>query len=739
MTLPLSWPEPSDDEVLPEVFLALRDSDWPPADGDTPAGIGEVSEWSVTRQLVGNVLPGNVRARSGLSIGEAKAILKQPREGAPVTPWGIGDRKAAAGAPADLYASHKGATSSERVSLGGWQVDPVEGALLSPSIPVTLIESSYGIRSLINKLPLSDTESCDPAWIADSLLRQAGYYSTPAPIDSCILSVPMNGSTYPEVGLYAIGNPESWDRSTGPISPAGAVNLQFRAADDLSRNGVSSYFTANVRGTVRLELTHYARTDRAAIEIRPGGVFAVTNDISAGWTTGTYVPGLSADHPMRVQVEWVRTGVDADIKWYEIKARVRSSPDADWSSWVTSTPDSNMYGGSGEYGQIITSAGSSFSGAQITYEDSPALWAAPTADVDLLLGTITAPWLPAKSTEGGVLDAWKGIQEICAAYLGAAWVRNDGVPVVRNREYMAGAGEIVETIEVERDVLDIAWSIDPDDTADRVEATYYPANVVLGTVGVETPPAWEATDVIVLAPFQTLTIPVDLPYWAPGATFWQPVSYGGGEIVSVFGAYPNRDGTGTAAEYESIDISTVEVSAGRVNIVVKNKTSSTLYLVDSTGAPCLKLRPARYAKQENSALVTQGADSAVATNPLTIDLTRHVQNAADATELSNYIWSRVAEPTPKVNGIRVKLNWTRDIGHIVRLEDPDSGLSAKALIVGISMTGTPGEVAQVIDVVILAPTWDDFDDVWRNKTWDDFDDYWDGRTWNAFDLAPTES
>lgn len=732
MPIPASWPEPSDDEILPEVFLSLEDSVWPPATDVTPAGVAQLSSWEVTREIVGNTLPGQLRGTSGLSVGDARVTARQS-DGKPMTPWGRGDRRVTGGGKASLYASHDGPSPAEQLDLGSWLVDPMSGSLASPELGIELLESSYAGR-VPNLLPPSYAGSCDPAWIVDTLLRQAGFFSTPAPVSDCILSVPMAGSIWPEVGeLDSITSPATWDRTTGPLSPVGGVSAGYitrRPLVDL--DSVSQFIAMNVAGTVRLGLGYVVSTLRPEVEIRPGGVLAVRNLSTGTWVTGAYAPGLDSAHPMRVEIEVQRIG--ADGAWASVRARARSSATAPFGSWVTSSVSSAH----AAQDRLVVSCdpGSSVSGLQVALASSPGFWVAPTADIDPLLGTVNVPWLPAAT------DAWAGIQEVCAAFIGAAWVSNDGIATVRNRDYLAGITSTVETVIVEDQLEDLGWTTDPADTADRLEVTYSPADIETQVAYKYGPIAWQASDVLEIKAGQTIQVTADIDYYAALITKWVPYwesESGIGWTGHSWSAFTNREGSGTHAADTSLVISHQVVSAGRVVITIRNTTGSTLYTVDQDGAPCLILRGFNVARQDTQVTITRGVSESVARNPVTVDLGRHVQNAADATAITDYIWARIWVDRWTANQLRIRCNLARDIGDILLLTHPDSDLTTKVLVTGVALTGDASEITQTLTVTILPPTWADFDAAWlpTAKTWTSgFDAAWAGENWPSFNFDP---
>jgi len=753
MSLPAGWPAPADVEVLPSVWLAM-DSEWPPAEGDRPAGTAPVGSWSVERELVGSVLPGNVRARSGLSIGSASASIAQMAV-SPLAPWAADpDRRVTTGQTADLYATHGGHDDVARIALGDWQVSPTSGSLLSPGVQVDLIERQYAGREQDQALPMAqrpiEKVTFDPIGIIDILARQAGYYATPPPIASTIASVPLVGGDFTEVPTptwtASIGD---WGEVDGvpclvaDSEPVGGQTIGVSLEDvaPLIWGTVASvYVIANITDTVRFRWLNSVGNEACAVEIRPGGQFAVRNSPALAWVVGNYTPGLDPNWPNRVEINVERVGAPFLALGAEsCRARVRSSSTVPFDAFATSN---GLSGTMAENMAIVSDAtDASVGGVQVnTTTDHAESWAPPTASLRLLGGSVAFPWLPATT------DAWTGIQEVCAAWCASANVTRDKVLQVLDSDALAGVGRTAVELDVGRHVEDLGWTLDPADIADRLEVTYSPPSVIardFADPDAQPPVVWQASEVIRIEAGETREIIADLDVYAgahPGSTSYRWVRSSESAAIraqgSLWDAYTNPDGSGAPVVSAAVQLSTRYVSTGRAVITVRNALGLPVYFVDAAGSPCLILREEVVVRFDNQALVTRGATTEVARSPLAIDLGRHVQTAADAEAIADYVWARVSTPMWKASSVRVKLDWTLDIGDVRHLTHERSGLDIKALVTKVAFDGGPGEVAQSLDLVLLPPTWADFDAAWVAGTWDDFDAAWAGKTWNDFDYDP---
>lgn len=748
MSLPAGWPAPADVETLPTIWLRMDGSAWPPAQDGRPAGVVPVGDWSVERELVGSTLPGNVRARSGLSVGAASVTIAQMAV-RPLAPWATtDDRRVVTGRAADLYATYDGHDAIARIELGDWIVAPAAGGLLNPGVSVDLIERQYEGRRSPHQLPptpgrVVQGSLTEAAWAVTELAAQMGYHAVPPPVASCILAVPAQGTVtakrsdaLPDVDTLVPAGPGGWDRSTGPLTARQFLQLKYLITNGewLTASGQSIFLTVNYAGTVDF-WSEFATTLGFGISLRPGSggnrVLAVrVNPGTAGtWATGDFATGADQVHPNRVQVEIQRTGSSSSMG---IRARARSSAEAAWSSWVTApdTTDDRPFNGL-MIDTPDTSAADAFSALQVTTEADPALWSVPNADIDPLGVLVGAPWLPAAT------DAWTGVQEICAATLGAAWITRNKTLMVRDAAYLAGVDRAATPLDVGALAEDISWTVDPADTADRLTVTYQPMTYT--PFGGAAPEIWRADNVLRVPAGKTVDIVVDfdgpvddaLNQWIPA---WDPAA----EIVGcVWSAFTNTNGAGAHASDDALSFTHRWVNSGRLVLSIRNLTGTDLFTVDALGQPCLILRTLYQLNQAESEVIELGLPEVEAVNPMSIDLGRHVQRDEDAQAIADFLWARVSTPAWRADSVRVKLDWTIDMGDVLDLTHARSGLRAKALVSKVAFDGSAGEIAQALDLVLLPPTWSDFDASWAGGTWADFDDAWAAGTWADFDRDPT--
>lgn len=698
-------------EALPEVYLTIPDSPWPVTD-DTPIGTGRVGDFTVERQIVAANMPGQVRGRSGFSIGTATVSIRQSSD-RPLAPWAANDRRITTGQECTLYARDE--ATGEQQGLGAWRVQTPAGSLTRADVGVELIESQYEGRQAVARLPVV-AGPVDPVWIVDQLARQAGFFSTPRPTTSTILSAPLAGSLSADVGSLAVGSGASWSRATSVPGLASATVLPSWNLVD----GVGEFqrllVTANVAGAVVFRLD--VGGDTVDVEVTNAAIRARTN--GGAWTASrTYTGGLNPNWPTRVQLVIEPSGSNLNV-------RARSSATGALSTAATVTPTSGLAPAS-RLSVLSISAGGGVSGIDVTRTatTSPVEpWAAPTAVMSLLDGNVDAPWIP----DGG--DVWTALQRTCDSFAAAGWVSNEGVLTVRNRHEMAGSNRPKMPVNVGERVEDLAWTLDADDYADRLTVTYRPVTWMSDADPFEQ----TAGEKLHVPARSTVSIRVDLGSYVSRIAGFAYVSEATA-TDSEWDANTAADGSGSAVS-SGVSVTGVQTSPSSATVTVNNTTAADVWMVDFSGNPAIILRGIGVASQETEETITYGVPEIDAKQPLVIDLGKLVQRRSDVESLAGYLWERVNTPRYRLGQIRMPLDWSRDLGDILTLTHPESSLTANVLVVSDRKSGQAGSIEHRCDLILLPPTFSDFDAVWAGKTGDAFDAVWVGKTGTRYDDEP---
>lgn len=707
-SLPADWPTSGYDSTNDQVFVSVPDAQW--LDDDT-----EVLTASIKRDLVGSLLPGQVRSTSGMSVAEGScSFAYDATQGAP---WRQGAHKVKPEGVASLYAQARGGTSS--IPLARFGVDRVGAALSQASIDLELIDEKIANRKLNSFFGYigDQAQPIDPAWVVDTIARGMGFYSTPAPVPSCALAVPMNGSILAEAQIGALnavyGYPSGWDESLGNVSPVGSVTAQYETSKKVP---FSSFFvTATFVGSFGFVA---AAADSSVQFVAEAGTLTVATLYSVPpGAVGSYVAGDDPEHPNRLQIHCQRLGTPG--AWTGFRARARSSATSPWSAWVTDTsgPDPSMDSsfttvsmGTAETGSMI--------GFQLSAADDPGLWGDENASVYSLGNSLGVASIEADK------DEWAAIQDVVASNMGAAWLDADGKLVVRNFAWLRGARPVDADLNVLDDLDDLKWTVDSQDICDRIEVTYRPADIKYVPNGDYL--FWESPEALELKTNTTIELVVDVPLYA-NVTRWQA------------DINPARDGSGVGPTNALIDVTVAKVNSRRAKITITSRYAATLYTVNSAGEPSLRLYATHVVDQETEVVVSAGASPDQALSPISINLGVQCQTAEDAERILGFVRSQTSSPRFKVESVLVPFDWRRELGDIYRLHHDGVDLNQKVLCTGITTDLQPGNYSQHLDLALLDISVYDFNEAWKaapSHTIADFNAVWAGKTIADFNADP---
>lgn len=694
-----------------EIVLELEDSAWPVDDG-LPEGSAHVNV-SVDRELVASTLPGQIRARSGFSVGSATCTLGQSSQ--QMTPWSIRRERVSTGHPAALFAVTQ---DGGREPMGAWQVKGVSGALTSSSVEVELAESQYGGRSHAPRFP-APSGNCDPIWVIYHLAKQLGFHAVPPPVPSTYLHIPfLGGAEDSDVILNTARH--KWSMVTGVPSLSSAsmmFNTGFSAVDTVeaeSAPAISDIFiTLNVVGEVVLDIDEMWSLKLGRTSI------GVADDPSGPWDTRSFGRTSNNVWPNRIQLQLRRQY--SEIDGWTTKVRARGGVTSGFTGWLDV---GSLNSGTAEIVSVSPDGG--ISDWHVTYEADSNLWATPTAHLNLLEATVDAPWTSAP-------DVWAALQEVCGAFGAAGWVSRHGVLTVMNRHQMAGANRRTEPIDVNLMADDIKWTLEDDDFADRLEVTWHPVTMELDYDWNPTSPEEvekDLSDEMLHVPAGgSSTIVVEFDGFVRKVYPFHPTSNGDSQPLSDWSANTNHEGTGANVVY-GITIKAEHLSPSRVHVTIKNTNTFDVWM------DTLNVRGAWPATQDSPQVVARGVSAHIARNALSVDLGKLVQTKEDAERLADYLWSRVDKPRWRASSVRLPHDWDRDLGDILALTHPETGLSVNAVIVRVHVDANAGRISQTVDLVLLPPTWEEFDAAWADGTWDDFDALWADSTYDDYDNNP---
>jgi hypothetical protein len=783
--IPADWPQRRWHENTPLGHLETVASDAP--SGTAPTR-WEVASWETTREISSSALPGQVRHKTGLSVGTGKALVK--RDSADY-PWRMRDVYALTGSAAQILIAPEGATE---IPTGQFRVAPVEGDITTLGVEVDLDERQIqGRDKAANVLGDQWTSSlsfadgiADPAWLVSELARQMGYGVTAEPNRDGyvpILDVPLQGSLSPAWprGIdfrMQSGSPEwgeldgivtLYDDGTSTVQFArygierdiAVLNtLTFDAYDRVELQWTRSGQTTNATVTLTVHNRTLANPDQFQVTMSSRGLNGTVN-ASTGPVTYTYP--IPEDRPSGIQVQVEFTASAGGTNWNSARFRARRGAGSAWSAWSAVHAFTNALSPADTAYNFwlrpnsVSSAEAHLSrvslvdgsGSPTTWTDDQ-LWAAQSLDqqgrlyLEPLFGTIRSPWLDPDLT---VLNA---MQAIVQAWQGALITDVYGDLHLLNRFTLSGVATGTEPIlDVGLNFEDLPWVMDYADQADRLVVKYRPARIAASTPNaVSLPTLWELSDLVTVPANSSVDVFFTLDYVYPvDLLIIEFIRRGltGEAVAHTWDAHPNSDGTGASADPETgMRLQLDRVSSSTWKIKITNLTGSALHMVDNTGTPYLKIRSSYYIDQTQEDTVERGLSSSDAQNALEIDLSNYVQNEEDADTLADFLWARVNRRVWRAKTVRTVPDYSIDLGDIREIVHSRTRVQSNVLVSKVKLAGEPGSVTQELDLILIPPTWEDFDEAWGPEyhtsppgSWAEFDALWAPYTWDDFDRAPT--
>lgn len=678
-------------------------------------GVQPVIDWSVSRKMSGGGLPGQARGASGMSVGSGTVTLDSP---AGRTPWTTGPVRPGGRVSLDARAD----ASETFAPVARMVARDVSGAASSRSLSVSIEDDLTALRApaAITIPPALVGLPMDAAGVVALLAAQAGYHAVPPPVVSAYAAVPLVGSHVPAVGIQdaSLFDPHTRfierDSQAGlarAIEVSGFVGTAFNVTPTQTPSGAAATFATFDYAYISPSEAPGGYT-YSGLDVRPGGLRVTLNgndtpaicvDAQGGMGDWVSVPGAPSWPAgwvrMQVQAEWI--GLSGDTAT-GARVRARIGATGAWSAWSTyvGSIDTADPAYTSLKGYLGTRNG--IRGYQAHTDDDPAVWASPSARIGVSGSLLTAV-LPEPARSG-----WETMQEIARATLGWVGIDADGMLTCRGRDKLRG-GAPAETIISEDSLEDVSWTISADDVADRVEVTYRPPTLLTTAPVYPYYPShtvWESTETLTLGAGRVATVTAEIEgSVARIADMWLPVWNTALPAASYsrWNAFPNSDGTGTQPPDNALAIESTLLSSNRVHIRVRNTTAATLYVTQLT------IRAYTAARAGEAVTLSRGLPADKARAPLAYDLGTWVQDDDTAREILDWLEGSVSNPMPTLSSVRVIPNPARRLGQIVKVTDRTTSLAAKALIAGISMSGSDGSLTQTLDLTILSTTFDDID------------------------------
>lgn len=772
--IPDDWPTQKWAENTPLGHLETIDND--AASGIDPTR-WKVASWATTREIRSASLPGQVRHQTGLSIGTGKALVKRQSDD---FPWKQRDVYALTGQDAQILIAPEGSTE---IPTGQFRVAEINGDLTTLGVQVDLDEKTLdgaeqtpGVLDFpwfqgITQEQINQLER-DPIWLVAELAEQMGYHNGPAPIPGQggyipIVDIPFHGSIvsrYRNDVRFNTSDTMAWGESQGVVGLTGAndstISIIYETSNVVPQKFV---YTMDVDdGAMKMEWNDVLTNGRLGIWVttHEGDSTLDLQIYSTGANgtnnTTTNQPGLditrNPDIPNRVQVEVTLTATATGYNSASVRVRRR---DGFWfgpyvhtmTNQLSRVNDHNLDLG------LVTTGGETNFLANFSMVDGNATSAAVQTSLlttqggsqgfiylEPLGGTIISPWLNPD------LSVWSTMQAIVEAWQGALITDVYGDLKVLNRFTLSGLNDLQQEriVDVGMRFEDLPWVMNWSDQADRLVVRYRPVVEQISESGqTGFPYIYEFQDIIIARPgANNAFFTLDYIY-APDLKLY-PFNRKDNDngFYHVWDAYRYNNGSGAHINPgDDIGLRVDRVTSSTWKVFIDNRTASPFHMVDNTGTPWLKIRSSWWYDQTVEQTLERGLSASDAKNALEIDLSNYVQNEEDANDLADFIWGRVNQRAWRAATVNTIPDYQADLGDVIEIQHERTGVRSNAIVTKIDLEGKPGQVTQKLDLTLIPPTWEDFDEAWANalpsSTWNTFDALWDDYTWDDFDRTPT--
>jgi hypothetical protein len=196
------------------------------------------------------------------------------------------------------------------------------------------------------------------------------------------------------------------------------------------------------------------------------------------------------------------------------------------------------------------------------------------------------------------------------------------------------------------------------------------------------------------------------------------------------------DGKGDFIPYTSGYGRAYPAGPGRVRVTWKNPYAYTIYMVDASGQPAMRigarwtveaLEPTWVVESSGS---SRGGILVASENPWRQDIN-------DGKILARWLAEEVSAPRPFLETLQVAYDPRITLGSVINLRDPDVyGVDFNCLVRGIRETGTASGPEMTLSVQPLRTLLGQIDDRWDGFTLGDFDAFYTGKTLGSADNNP---
>lgn len=719
----------------------------------------EVESFTSDRDLVGD-LPEQVAAGGGVSGGSGTIVWAQLEDvqSREVSPW----HKPAGWPPSSgdrvVVYTTDGSTDFPRFTGA---IDKTSGTV-GGGIQSTVIDDRDKLNTnfthealLRHHTPFGEGNSYRSIglnhWYPLAMaLRKAGFYNTPPMVADVAVSVPFQGSVFPEAGsvtsatgnggsTHAIFYPDSWGYVAGGFVATYQPRTSYDASQPLQitmmvgANHAGVYYTDVQYGSGQ-QVRFRASADR--------GLIAFWNDGST-WTTiintgAAFMSGATTASLLVKNGVWT---VRADNGQ---QATANQSTTGTAMLLVRATADTGVRVAGLQVGRP-NSTGHEFASLGFT----PSMRFSPgnlASTMDMM------PRLESRN----VSDL---VDEICKATLTAAWFDESGVLRLASADTMRSASP-VQTITTLDDITELGWEDSLLSVRSAVEVTWKDASISksryrrieLFRGSGDSMEAQDEVEVFATPDESTEWFGVDKLPRLLNDSNWGVYNRKKGSFMGVY--YMNGDTElATTAASTVITTSTLGTAAVKVKHVAGSYgTGVEANLGTSENATALRQQRrgenlpvirgygrAEWVEESTTSAISGPSYAPLLTHELGQWGHRFFEGGSVALRMADFIAGMVTVPAPTLAGVGVLYDPRRQLGDVITIEAGILDVAIRALVVGISESHTPGDHSQTLTVRIISVTstrrvtYDELAAAWAGGTYAGLQAAWAGLTYS--DLA----
>ena len=592
-------------------------------------------------------------------------------------------------------------------------------------------------------------------FILVAALRAAGIQNTPPPVADVAVSVPLQGSVWPEAGTV-----------TSAEGNGGTVHAGFHAAP---WGYAASEFTATYQPRVTPSMTDALQMTFMVAPTHAGDAqFYIYYGTNAAdrirvrvWSGRSIIAYLNNTSVVTLSTAQLQNATIVTLLVKGDLWTMRTDSGTESTGTLARTSAALM-----SRVEVVAGAGARVAGLQVSrpltsgHEFSSLSF---TPNMRFTPGNLGSSMDMSPRIENrNVADL---VDEICKSALIAAWFDESGVFQLVASDQLRGATP-AQTLTTLDDITELGWEDSLLSVRSKVEVTWKDPSISKGR---------SQRKELFRGSGDSLESADNVEVWATpdDDTEW----FGVDRVLTIltdanWGTYNSKRGSFAGAFFSNSAGDEVPTSGNPLTITTENVGSVALKINHVAGSFAsgieanLKTSPSAlamwpYLRDQNlpvirgygegkwieavTASATLGPSYAPAlTHELGYWGQEFFEGGSVAQRIADFIANMVATPTPTLSGVGVLYDPRRQLGDVITINSGILDVTIRALIVGISESHAPGDHSQNITVRIISVTstrkitYAEFEAAWAGSNYAAFEAAWAGLTYAEFENDPLE-